>query len=168
MTLPFDLSLLHDLAERERLIPFLSESLRIEGIERAPSPAEIEATWRFLKLDRLTLAPVRRLQAVYAPGMPLRDQPGMNVWVGSYAAPPGGPEIGKRLTAVLKAANKDADPWQTHVTFEKLHPFLDGNGRAGRAIWAWQMRRQGRDPFALPFLHWWYYQTLAAMPYKGA
>lgn len=158
-----DLSLLHDVAERERLATFLSESLRIEGIERASSPAEIEETWLFLE-KKLGLAAVRRLQAVYAPEKLLRDQPGMNVWVGSYAAPPGGPEMGRRLTAVLKAANKGADPWQTHVAFEKLHPFLDGNGRTGRAIWAWQMRLLGRDPFALPFLHSFYYQTLAAQP----
>lgn len=106
---------------------------------------------------------MRRLRAVYAPGKPLRDRSGMNVRVGFYVAPPGGPEIGKRLTAILKAANKGADPWRTHVDFEKLHPFCDGNGRTGRAIWAWQMKRNGRDPFALPFHHRWYYETLTAM-----
>jgi hypothetical protein len=32
----------------------------------------------------------------------------------------------------------------------------------GRAIWvwAWQMQKMGRDPFALPLLHRFYYQTL--------
>jgi len=40
---------------------------------------------------------------------------------------------------------------------------MDGNGRTGRAIWAWQMQRLGRDPFALPFLHRFYYQTLEAI-----
>lgn len=41
-----------------------------------------------------------------------------------------------------------------------LHPFMDGNGRTGRAVWAWAMQRDGQDPFALSFLHRFYYQTL--------
>lgn len=54
------------------------------------------------------------------------------------------------------------DPWKMHVAFEKLHPFMDGNGRTGRALWAWHMKQLGLDPFALSFLHRFYYQTLAA------
>lgn len=57
----------------------------------------------------------------------------MNIRVGGYAAPPGCPEIGKRRTGILMAANKGTDLWQTHVDLEKLHPFLDVNGRTGRA-----------------------------------
>jgi Fic family protein len=56
--------------------------------------------------------------------------------------------------------NVSTDPWKCHVRFETLHPFLDGIGRTGRAIWVWQMQRIGRDPFALPFLHRAYYQSL--------
>ena len=44
--------------------------------------------------------------------------------------------------------------------YEMLHPFMDGNGRSGRALWAWMMLRLGQDPFALLFLHRFYYQTL--------
>lgn len=69
----FDLTLLAELEQRERLIPFLAESLRNEVIERVPYPTETDATRRFLKLDKLDLAAVRRLQAVYAPEKPSRD-----------------------------------------------------------------------------------------------
>jgi hypothetical protein len=40
--------------------------------------------------------------------------------------------------------------------------YMDGNGRTGRAMWAWQMHGLGHDPFALPFLRRFYYQTLEA------
>lgn len=51
-------------------------------------------------------------------------------------------------------------PMRAHVEYETLHPFMDGNGRSGRVLWAWQMRRDGRDPLQLGFLHAFYYQAL--------
>ncbi len=88
----------------------------------------------------------------------------MNVRVGNHIALEGGPHIIHRLQRILSKANQDCDtPWSVHVAFETLHPYMDGNGRTGRAIWAWQMQRLGRDPFALPFLHRFYYQTLEAI-----
>jgi hypothetical protein len=143
------------LSLREGLAEFVLESLRIEGITRLPTLAELEATEEMLIDDDL-MGGVMRLQPVYAPGKPLRNKRGMNVRVGSHVAPQGDPRIAQDLAEVLRID----DPWQCHVAFETLHPFMDGNGRAGRAVWAWKMIRSGRDPFALPFLHRFYYQTL--------
>src|SRR5258705_12367518 len=93
--------------------------------------------------------------------MPIRRHKGMNVRVGNHIAPEGAPSIVGRLRRILNNANRASDsPWKVHVAFETLHPYMDGNGRTGRAIWAWQMQGLGHDPFALPFLHRFYYQTL--------
>lgn len=143
---------------------FLHESNAIEGIRRGPTDSELNAAGEFMELDEMTSASVERVQGFFAPGKPLRAFSGMNVRVGCYIAPPGGSHVVIELIAICLAASKTSDsPWKTHVAFESLHPFMDGNGRSGRLLWAWHMQRLGRDPFALPFLHRFYYQTLEAM-----
>lgn len=142
------------------LTQFVRESNAIEGIHRNPTSDELNAHSTFLLRPEIDLTTLCTLQSVLAPNMPLRSDPGMNVHVGNHVPPPGGPGISQALIALLRDANAGADPWWCHIRFETLHPFMDGNGRTGRALWAWQMQKDGRDPFALPFLHRFYYQTL--------
>lgn len=142
------------------LIEFVRESNRIEGITRDPTTDEILASERFLHLFQLGLASLGELQAVLAPGKPLRDQHGMDVRIGDYLPPAGGPNIPQRLRSLLSRCNRGADTYDTHLNYESLHPYMDGNGRTGRMIWAWQMRNHGLNPFKRTFLHEFYYQAL--------
>ncbi len=143
------------------LVAFIEESNRIEGIERFATACEVAAAERFLIIPEPTPTDLGDAQAIFAPGKPLRERLGMDVRVGDYEAPPGGPYITDRLAELLRRARRGDDPWKVHIQFEKLHPYLDGNGRSGRLLWAWNMARVGRSPFSLPFLHRFYYQTLS-------
>jgi hypothetical protein len=144
-------------------VDFIRESNRIEGILREPTEDEIAAHERLLRLLHLSVTTVGDFQAVVAPGRPIRSDRGMNVRVGNHIAPEGGLHIIRRLQRILTKANqRTGTPWSIHVAFETLHPYMDGNGRTGRAIWSWQMQGLGQDPFSLPFLHRFYYQTLDA------
>ena len=141
------------------LVDFVRESNAIEGILREPTAKEIAAFEALLGRKEMTIEDLNSFQTIVAPGNPIRNSPHMNVRVGNHIAPRGGREIVDQLTLIC--ANADStDPWKAHVAFETLHPYLDGNGRTGRALWAWQMLKANQDPFALPFLHRWYYQTL--------
>lgn len=144
----------------KRLRDFVIGSNAIESIWREPTDLEIDAHRELLSRERITLVAVRAFHGLIAPGKPLRDKYGMDVRVGDYVAPGGGPGIYGELETLLAEVNTSTNPWLMHVKFEALHPFMDGNGRTGRALWAWQMQRIGFDPLTLPFLHRFYYQTL--------
>lgn len=133
---------------------FVRESNRIEGIQRGPSAAEIGEFLRFMNLKTVTVEELNRFVSVYQPGAVLRDKAGLDVRVGRHIPPRGGPEIRTRLEGLLDCCI-ESDPHFTHIQYETLHPFTDGNGRSGRMLWAWQMKE-----FPLGFLHHFYYQTL--------
>lgn len=142
---------------------FVTESNRIEGILRPPSDAEIDATREFVLGSHLpNVESLCALAEVYAPGVGhLRVKDTMNVRVGIHVAPRGGPHIKGTLAGLLKTIG-ESDPFDFHIAYESLHPFMDGNGRTGRALWAWQMWRIRPEMLDLGFLHTWYYQTLSA------
>lgn len=145
-----------------QILAFVVESNRIEGILRPPSRAEIDASSAFLSLERVRVRDLETFVLACAHA-PLRRRPGMDVQVGDHVAPRGGPDIEPALVELLERAQLNAaHPHAVHYDYEKLHPFMDGNGRSGRILWAWQMLAHGHSPgIALGFLHAFYYQTLS-------
>lgn len=142
------------------LIDFLHESNRIEG-KAEVTQIEFDAAKAFLAKDRITVLDLNILQGNIVSNKPIRSQKGMDVTIGASVPPLGGPDIVTALKSLLNAINADFDPWMQHVAFELLHPYMDGNGRTGRLLWAWSMRKVGRDPFAMPFLEAFYRASLA-------
>lgn len=138
---------------------FVRESNRIEGVERDPTAEELSATQQFLGLPHLGISPIVELVRVYQPNARPRFASGMDVRVGGHIAPLGGPRVQEHLMDMLRDLRSGPQAaYLTHLAYEGLHPFMDGNGRSGRAIWLWQMGGVKCAP--LGFLHTFYYQTL--------
>lgn len=141
------------------IIDMVRESNRIEGITRDPTHEEIEEHARFTRLKQVTIEELSRFIGVYQPNAVLRERQGLNVQVGGYFPPPGGVEIRQMLDALLVEVNAGKlSAWHAHVRYECIHPFTDGNGRSGRALWYWIMVDTRME--TLGFLHAFYYQTL--------
>jgi hypothetical protein len=137
----------------------IRESLRIENIHRDPTCAEMTEYKRFMRLKAISIADLEQFVSVYAPGKPLREQPGMDVQIGGRVCY-GGPSVRSDLSSLLDRVNSGHEgAYNAHIEYEMLHPFMDGNGRSGRMLWYWQMEAQAwGTQFA--FLHTFYYQTL--------
>lgn len=138
----------------------IAESNRIEGIHRPPTELEVLEFDRFIGLRDVSIDDMETFVRVYQPSAALRERDGMDVQIGNYIPHRGGPAIREKLQTLLDAVNAGLQtPWHAHVEYERLHPFMDGNGRSGRMLWYWQMNARNYDT-SIGFLHAFYYQTL--------
>lgn len=153
---------------RTALVRFVEESNMIEGILRPPTGDEVDAHDALLRQGYLTVDDLEGLVAVLQPDAVLRTQFGLDVRVADHVPPPGGYAVRGALTSLLFDASRlRRTCYEVGCEYQNLHPFTDGNGRSGRALWLWMMtrhtRRHPRGAYraGVSFLHEWYYQSLA-------
>ena len=141
-----------------KLSEFLIESNAIEGIHERITDSDLNILTAFLELESIQVKDLENLVNHFQPGAVLRDKYGLDVYIGSHVPPKGSPYIRESLNALLTRINNgELSSYEAHIHYETLHPFTDGNGRSGRAIWLWMMHGYWPD---LSFLHAFYYQSL--------
>ncbi len=104
----------------------------------------------------------------------------VRVRVGRYIPPPP-EEVSGLMFELLTWWNKESAELSpvlssaiVHYRFEAIHPFADGNGRAGRALALWELYRRGFDThhiFSVDEFYWedrpHYYKALDAVRQEG-
>lgn len=141
---------------------WIRESNLIEGVDDPKEDRRSYMAWLWFKKQPLTLKTILRLQKkiMWVHLDCRRDQRGkwrrVNVRVGSRVCP----DYAEIHWLMEKWINKWADSpmiKETHVEFEKIHPFVDGNGRTGRMIMNWQRDQAGLEPLCIKASERWEY-----------
>jgi Fic family protein len=153
----------------DQAVEFMVESNAIEGIYvptklteiawNTRMPADAEVSGQIHALNYLGLLPLERrmtrdiILAVHwnlMENLLPRDYQGfrkLGVRVG-YRICPQPYELHDLIATWIKNVNKlrnptEAEVWQTHLAYEYIHPFIDGNGRSGRLLWLWMRYKYG-------------------------
>lgn len=135
---------------------FLKESNAIEGIYDSHSLWRAEKAWEYLKSqDHLTTEVVQQVHKIL-----MTDSDLIMNQIGSYRTC--SVSVGGRMSIHWVLVIEEMKSWIgdannsvhvpgkgglnikiDHVQYEKIHPFVDGNGRTGRIFMNWQRRKAG-------------------------
>lgn len=151
---------------KKAVIEFLRESNAIEGVYDDASLEQAKVAWEYLmSQDKMTPSVVlktHKLLMLNQKGL-MPDEKGYfrrrSVWIGGHEAMHYAKIEGEmkvwcgvmnlfpnrpRLTADMKEQRSR----RLHVEYEKVHPFVDGNGRTGRMFMNW-WRLRNRLPLLI-------------------
>jgi Fic family protein len=130
----------------------IRESNLIEGYDDPAFDAQGMTAWKYLaKVDRLDHGHVMKVQKILT--LKQTDlQPDwrgyyrkIDVWVGGRKG--AHPDAVPALMADWIYLIPEREPVPHHIEFEKIHPFVDGNGRTGRML-MWWMQAQRGEPYS--------------------
>ena len=132
---------------------YIRESNLIEGIDDPAEDRRSYFAWnRFKKVSLVSqpelLSLHRRITHKQLPPHQSGHYRQIMVRVGDHIPPEPWLAMGQmyNLLAELMEHPETMDPIKTHVRFETIHPFVDGNGRTGRMLLWWHELHLGRTP----------------------
>ena len=140
---------------------FAKESNVIEGIhDHVRDRIHTEALDGLLFDGNITIPKLASFVSIIQPGAKLRLNPGDRVMIGGRECPPPSRIEGLLGNLLADVSEEKLSSYEAHCRYEMIHPFMDGNGRSGRALWLWIWANQEKRLVPNSFLHQFYYQTL--------
>lgn len=139
------------------MIEFLKESNAIEGIYDNPSLEQAILAWEYLmNEDVLTVSVILKTHKILMNNQRLQSNHkgyfrDCNVRVGNWVAMTHhmvGPSMQQWCFEAMRAYPA-IDPIALHIQYEKIHPFVDGNGRTGRMFMNWMFMKRFNVPTIL-------------------
>ena len=136
--------------ELYNLVEFIIESNAIEGEYSRKAFVDSLAAWEFaIERKHADIGQlIRELHFIIMRNIN-HDVAGRirtsGVRVGTYVAPPASalPELLNKWIVDYWDVYTEKEITQAHIDFEKVHPFVDGNGRVGRMLMNWQRVNNG-------------------------
>lgn len=135
---------------RDDLVEFLSESNLIEGVMDDASLKQALKAWDYLfKFNELNITNVLRTHAILMKGKLAFNEVGAwrkeEVLISGRLGKPwyAVPELMHNWIADCGKSKDEEVIKKRHILFEKIHPFIDGNGRMGRILWNWERVKMG-------------------------
>ena len=145
-------------------VDHIVQSNLIEGVEDLTEVLKSQKAWEYLLLvDTLHKQNVLDIHKLVMNGLLQRHigayRP-YNVRVGDRACPDYSevPRLMDRWLGTMKFANSIL-PVPMHVEFERIHPFVDGNGRVGRLLMWWHEYKIGLPPTFITYEERWKYYS---------
>ena len=151
------------MTEDENILRFCHQSNLIEGIDDLSADRQMSVAYRWLmRQEMVTWGTILELHSVMLDGF--EDRP--DIWNG-YPEPTGKFRdcdvwVGGRKCPDAKLIRSLTMSWcekygigggltadeclKSHVEYEHVHPFIDGNGRTGRLLMAWVYLKNGNEP----------------------
>jgi Fic family protein len=137
------------LARKSEILEFLRESNAIEGIYDDVALEDAVKAWKYLIAQpKITLQAILKTHKLLMERISPRVAGKLrmvDVRVGPRICPAWQNVSGLLNEWIPTVSPGLTDPIITHVEFEKIHPFEDGNGRVGRMILNWHIWNAG-DP----------------------
>lgn len=133
----------------DEIIEFLDESNSIEGVYDAHSLGDAMDAWEFcIAQPKLTTAVILQTHRLLMVNQPILDIDkgkfrNITVYIGGRAGL-NALHISGAIQTWCRKMKKLPPDWKAmHVEYEKIHPFIDGNGRTGRIFLQWHRVRLG-------------------------
>jgi hypothetical protein len=132
-------------------IEFLQQSNYIEGVTDSDSLDQAVLAWEYLKTQKeLNITNIKKTHKILMANQSLLpNEKGyfrtIPVWISGRtgAAVSGVPAEMMAWAVAANLPKNDLAIQQDHIIYEKIHPFVDGNGRTGRMFMNWQRLNSG-------------------------